>query len=234
MTEDGPRGRANFRLIADQVRNRIATGSYPPSSRLPTEDELAEEFDTNRGTAAQSLRLLVGLGLVTKSRRGTFVHRIVTKITRDGVTRFARSQLEEEQNPSAFDSQIRELGMTPTYVTETRHVQPPAWVADLLKMDAHTESTVALHRRALADDIPIESATSYRAELDHPQSTITEDIEIRTPTAEEIAALDMREDQRVIEIIRIARAEDGRALRVTIHILPSHLWRLSYSWRVGP
>lgn len=257
MTEDEPR-RATFRLVADEVRERIRTGSYAPGSKLPTEDELAVELDTNRGTTAQALRLLAGQGLISKSRKGAYVHRIVSKIVRDSTSRYVRARREEGQARGAFEAEIRGLGMTPTSVTGTERVQPPAWVADALGVDAHAESTLARRRRMLADDVPVQLATSYLpleiakgtrleeidtgpggsksrlAELGHPQSTITEEIEVRNPTAEEVAALDMTEDQRVIEIIHTGRTEDGRAVEVTVHVLPSHLWRLSYSWPLGP
>ncbi|MEU9279480.1 GntR family transcriptional regulator [Streptomyces sp. NPDC048341] len=257
MTDGEPR-RATFRTVADEVRARINGGTYPPGSKLPTEEELADQIGTNRGTAAQALRLLLSEGMITKSRRGSFVHRIVKKIVRDSTSRYVRARREEGQARGAFEAEIRNLGMTPSSVTATHHVQPPAWVADILGVDANSESALARVRRMLADDVPVQLATSYLpleiaggtrleeidtgpggsksrlAELGHAQDHITEDIEVRRPTPEEVAALDMAEDQRVFEIAHIGRTEDGRAVEVTIHILPSHLWRLSYSWPLGP
>jgi GntR family transcriptional regulator len=257
MTEDEPR-RATFRAVADEVRARIQGGTYAPGAKLPTEGELAEEIGTNRGTAAQALRLLASEGLINKSRRGAFVHRIVNKILRDSTSRYVRARREEGQARGAFEAEIRGLGMTPSSITATHHMQPPAWVADLLGVDANSASTVARVRRMLADDVPVQLATSYLpleiaagtrleeidtgpggsksrlAELGHAQAHITEEIEVRTPTPEEVEALDMQEDQRVFEIAHIGRTEDGRAVEVTVHVLPSHLWRLSYSWPLGP
>ncbi|MFD9819098.1 GntR family transcriptional regulator [Streptomyces violascens] len=261
MTEDEPRqapGRATFRAVADEVRAHIKAGRYAPGAKLPTEGELADEIGTNRGTAAQALRLLSSEGLINKSRKGAFVHRIVNKITRDSTSRYVRARREAGQARGAFEAEIRELGMTPTSVTSTHHTRPPAWVADLLGVDAGSVSTLARARRMLADDVPVQLATSYLpleiaegtrleevdtgpggsisrlAELGHAQATITENIEVRTPTPEEVEALDMAEDQRVFEIAHIGRTEDGRAVEVTVHVLPSHLWRLSYTWPLGP
>jgi GntR family transcriptional regulator len=257
MTEDEQR-RATFRAVADEVRARIQRGTYAPGAKLPTEGELADEIGTNRGTAAQALRLLASEGLINKSRRGTFVHRIVNKIVRDSTSRYIRARREDGQARGAFEAEIRGLGMTPSAITTTHHVQPPAWAADLLGVDANSVSTLARVRRMLADDVPVQLATSYLplditegtrleetdtgpggsksrlAELGYAQATITEDIDVRTPTPAEVEALDMQEDQRVYEIAHIGRTEDGRAVEVTVHVMPTHLWRLSYSWPLGP
>jgi GntR family transcriptional regulator len=44
----------------------------------------------------------------------------------------------------------------------------------------------------------------------------------------------MTEDQRVYEVAHIGRTEDGRVVEVTVHVMPTHLWTLSYSWPLGP
>ncbi|GGU51250.1 GntR family transcriptional regulator [Streptomyces violascens] len=274
MTEDEPRqapGRATFRAVADEVRAHIKTGRYAPGEKLPTEGELADKLGTNRGTAAQALRLLSSEGLISKGRKGAFVHRIVNKIVRDSTSRYVRAQREEGQARGAFAAEMRRLGMKSTSVTSTSHAQPPAWVADILGVDARSTSVLVRARRMLAEDpvpvagtdpvavaVPVQLATSYipleiaegtqleeadtgpggsksrLAELGHAQATITEEVEVRTPTPEEVTALEMAEDQRVFEITHIGRTDDGRAVEVTVHVLPSHLWRLSYTWPLGP
>lgn len=257
MTDDEPK-RAAFRQIADQVRERIQAGNYAPGSKLPTETELALELGTNRGTMGQALHLLATEGLLSKSRRGTFVSRIVHKIFRDSTSRYVRARREEGQARGAFDSEIRALGMTPVSVTSVTRQTPPAWVADLLGVASNAISTVARGRRMLADDVPVQLATSYLplalaegtrledvdtgpggsksrlVELGHGQATITEEINVRPPTPEEIESLDMTEDQRVYEVAHIGRTEDGRVVEVTVHVMPTHLWTLSYSWPLGP
>ena len=37
--------------IEEEIRNRIASGVYPPGSQLPTEKELVDEFQVSRGGA---------------------------------------------------------------------------------------------------------------------------------------------------------------------------------------
>ncbi len=60
--------------VRDLVIDRIATGSYPVGSQLPTARELAAELGVHRNTVAKSYRMLADLGLVsTNPGRGTFV-----------------------------------------------------------------------------------------------------------------------------------------------------------------
>lgn len=56
------------------VRKRIASGEYPPGSKLPTARELAEECDTSARTVTDAYRILRESGEVIGVRgRGVFV-----------------------------------------------------------------------------------------------------------------------------------------------------------------
>jgi GntR family transcriptional regulator len=55
--------------ITEAIRRAIRSGSYPPGSQLPSERELAEEFDVSRGTVRQALATLRAEGVVA-SRKG--------------------------------------------------------------------------------------------------------------------------------------------------------------------
>ncbi|MFA6666275.1 MAG: substrate-binding domain-containing protein [Armatimonadota bacterium] len=60
--------------IAEEFRKRIAAGTYPCNSFLPSERELAAEFNTSRDTIAAALKRLVEEGFVARSPgRGTRV-----------------------------------------------------------------------------------------------------------------------------------------------------------------
>lgn len=53
--------------------DRLASGLYPPGSRLPTSRELATEIGVHRNTVAKAYKSLVDLGLVSSTPgRGTF------------------------------------------------------------------------------------------------------------------------------------------------------------------
>lgn len=56
------------------IRERIASGDYPPGAKLPTARELADEFDISARTVTDALAILRESGEVIGVRgRGVFV-----------------------------------------------------------------------------------------------------------------------------------------------------------------
>ncbi|MER7589596.1 GntR family transcriptional regulator [Micromonospora sp. NPDC127501] len=65
-------GQPRYRVIADQLRKRIESGSIPPGALLPTESALTLEFRASRGTVRQAIAVLREEGLATTEHgRGT-------------------------------------------------------------------------------------------------------------------------------------------------------------------
>lgn len=63
-----------YHLISSAIRRRIEDGDYPVGSTVPTEGELAQEFNVSRATVRQAVSDLVQEGLVSRRRgSGTFV-----------------------------------------------------------------------------------------------------------------------------------------------------------------
>lgn len=58
-----PARRMTSEQIADDMAARIASGEYPPHTRLPSIRELADLYSVSTGTIAQVQRLLRGRGL---------------------------------------------------------------------------------------------------------------------------------------------------------------------------
>lgn len=66
-------GHSSVQDVVAHVMDRLASGLYPPGSRLPTSRELAHELGAHRNTVAKAYKSLVDLGLIsTKQGRGTF------------------------------------------------------------------------------------------------------------------------------------------------------------------
>lgn len=60
--------------IATQLRARIAAGEFPVGALLPTEVELAADFDVSRGCVREAVRSLVHAGMLgARAGYGTFV-----------------------------------------------------------------------------------------------------------------------------------------------------------------
>ncbi|HYD99403.1 MAG TPA: FCD domain-containing protein [Alphaproteobacteria bacterium] len=60
-------------IIADQIRKLILEGTLEPGSRLPTERELAERFDTSRPTVREAVKKLEEEGLLRVQRGGMHI-----------------------------------------------------------------------------------------------------------------------------------------------------------------
>jgi GntR family transcriptional regulator len=72
-----------YRQIADIIRQRIASGKYPPGMRIPTESEMVEEFEVARTTARRAVSVLRDEGLIyTVPNRGSYVSRQTPKSAR--------------------------------------------------------------------------------------------------------------------------------------------------------
>jgi GntR family transcriptional regulator len=56
--------KAKFRQIADELRKRIEDGTYPPSSRFRSEEDIRQEWGVARSTAREAMRLLEQDGLI--------------------------------------------------------------------------------------------------------------------------------------------------------------------------
>lgn len=64
-----------YAQLARQVQARIAAGTYPPGTAIPSEHALCEEFDVGRPTVRQATEELTKLGMVERRRgAGTFVN----------------------------------------------------------------------------------------------------------------------------------------------------------------
>ncbi|MFC7220577.1 GntR family transcriptional regulator [Streptomyces polyrhachis] len=63
-----------YEQLAGILRNKIASGEYPPGSRLPGELTMTHAYGVGPGTVRRALDILRSEGLViTRPARGTFV-----------------------------------------------------------------------------------------------------------------------------------------------------------------
>ncbi|MGI9221335.1 MAG: FadR/GntR family transcriptional regulator, partial [Woeseiaceae bacterium] len=63
-----------FHTVADQIKEMINSGAFPPGSRLPGERELAERFEVSRVTIREAEIALQALGYINiKTGSGVYV-----------------------------------------------------------------------------------------------------------------------------------------------------------------
>jgi GntR family transcriptional regulator len=68
-------GQPRYRVIADELRERIESGAIPPGALLPAESVLTTEFRASRGTIRQAIAVLREADLVTTEHgRGTYAN----------------------------------------------------------------------------------------------------------------------------------------------------------------
>lgn len=57
--------------IADQLREAIASGDYPPGRKLPPQRELANQLGAAPNTVGAALKILAGEGLITLRQKAS-------------------------------------------------------------------------------------------------------------------------------------------------------------------
>ncbi len=78
-----------YRQVERSLTARIEAGEWQPGDRLPSEEELGNEYDVSRVTIRQALARIVDRGLVSREQgRGTFVKDMNLIAGARGVTSF--------------------------------------------------------------------------------------------------------------------------------------------------
>src|SRR5438045_9015561 len=80
--------RPAYRHVADQIRTAINEGVYAPGAQMPGDKTLADQYETNRGTVGQAVRLLLAEGYLIKKGRTYAVSPLLTKIIGDANVRY--------------------------------------------------------------------------------------------------------------------------------------------------
>lgn len=250
VAADSKSDRPVFKQIADDLRGQIQSGELGEGQQLPSETELMATHGAARGTVRQAIMVLKGEGLVlTEHGRGAFV-RLRPPLHRLAYDRFSRSN--RAAGRAAFLADAEASGYSAGVDSlSVRREKASAEVARRLGLRAGT-SVVVRERRYLADDQPVELATSYipgsiargtaiedadtgpggiyaRMEemgftLDHFEEEITG----RMPTPEESRSLDMSGGIPVFELLRLAQATDGTLVELCQTVMAADRFVLTY------
>ena len=144
----GDRGVAQWRQIADTLRNEIEDNSLAPGARLPTEARLAARFGVNRHTARRALEELSRGGLLRiEQGRGTFVADDVLDYVVGARTRFSEWIRRHNREPSGHVLTLRE---TPAGADVAAGLAIPVG-----------EPVVVFERIGRADERPVSLASHY-------------------------------------------------------------------------
>jgi len=233
---------------------RVIVASQEPGAALPAEAALASEIGSTRTLVNTAIGHLMAEGQLIRQGKKAIVQPIKT-IHRRVPTRYTAAYREAHGARGAFDAEIREHGMQPRWTTEPGQVPAPEPIAELFGIEPGTE--VATRARDMyANDVPVQVAVTYMpvdvatstgltdvdsgpggmisrlAETDNAQKSVTETIQVRVPTAREQEVLRLPADARVYELTHAAHTAQGRCVEATVHVMPVHLWDLSYTWNL--
>lgn len=246
---DRSSGLPAYRQVADDLRERIASGVFIPGARLPSERELVETFHVSRPTVRQAIGVLRVEGLVVAEHgRGLFV-RPRPPVQRLGRNRLSRRERSAERGTFLTDAHVNRF--TPRVEVTVRVEEADERTAGML--DLAVGDSVAVRARVMfADDVPVQLAVSRLPreltrgtaveqedtgpggvyarleEAGHALDRFTEFVTARLATGAEAAALHLRPGTPVLAVTRVAVAVSGRAVEVNDMVLPGERYELVY------
>ncbi|MEV4888824.1 GntR family transcriptional regulator [Nonomuraea sp. NPDC055795] len=227
-----------YAQIVQAIRQKIADGTYPPGSMLPSETQLVREFGVSRPTVVRALQVLQLRGAIVREHgKGSFV-KSAPPVAEEENSRPGRAVLdraEADEHASLIDA-----GIAPA----------PASVAMLLGLP---ERTSVMRRRILFRDAerPNELVTiwcptdlaegtdlggshvlsvSVRQHLQALKGLklqhVAERLSARHPSADEARLLELRKTAAVLGVLASVFNGGGRPVLIVDLVLPGDLHEL--------
>lgn len=228
-----------YQQIADELRGQISSGALAPGQRLPSEPDLAAQYDASRNTVRLAIALLTNQGLVvSRQGLGTFVHEPAKPFTAL-LSRIKAPPVEQHASAAlpVVGAATDESEMVRLIVETTAASQ---LVAEKLGICAG-DPVVVRHSQYFIGDIPWQLINSYYpsdlakgtalqqageiesgsigllAELGHPQQGFVDEIGTRMPDAREFDFFRLASGVPVLVVNRTSYSS-ARPIRLTSYI----------------
>lgn len=137
--------------IKQAIKNQIIDKEYLPGEKIPTENQLAEQFKVTRLTVRQAISLLNQEGLlVSKRGHGTFVtenENLVNSLSLESA--------------GFIDDNFYHVQKTKTRFAEINKIAPSKVIASKLGLNGENISVVQLKRVRFLNDNPFSFITNY-------------------------------------------------------------------------
>lgn len=213
-----------YKSIADDLRQRIASGTLAPGDDVPTEGELAARWQTSRGPIRNALATLRAEGLIETTRGRP--SRVVERRARQAVDvsiPFTKWALDIGTRPGASTQEVS-LRRPEPWQVELLGVEPTDLVVHVLRLRSLDGRPTMLERltyieevgRHLFDvDLDSVSITEFLATRGHGYTDI--DHEIDAVAADRIDAehLEIAEGSPILRLRRVTRDEHGRVFEAS-------------------
>lgn len=213
-----------YRMVAQDLSQKIESGIYPSGTQLPLESELCETYQVSRITIKKATDLLVSLGLITKRRgAGSFVKEMsdvketmaaaTEQVQFTGFTRqFAGHNTSTEVNEFTVMPAVGEIiekmrlteGDLVYYICRTRLVDGRPYVVEYTYMPV--EVIPGINLRVLNGSIYTHILDTLHLK---PQSA-HRTIRAKLPTEQDKEYFHTTEVFPILEIEQIAYLDDGR------------------------
>ncbi|WP_221348501.1 GntR family transcriptional regulator [Streptomyces beigongshangae] len=230
--------------LAQTLQGRIEDGTYPPGTRVPSENQLVQAFGMSRPTVVRALELLKRDGwLESRQGYGTIVR--------------GRPEVVERRDRRGREALERDESQVPGRLIEVDRVPVPARVASALGLPKGAEVLV---RRLLVeeDGEVVELVSSYfpaglvegtelaafemlggsirehlearkKVRFDH----VTERVSARLPDSGEAELLNLPAGVPVLSVLVVACDTSGQALQVVDVLLPADRQELEDTYRLN-
>ena len=225
--------RPTWRAIQDEARRRIAERIWPPGALIPSEHELAAEFECARGTVNRALRELAETGLIERRRKGgTRVAEAPARRARAAVP-LIREEIERTGAAYGYALDLAEIGEAPPdvarsfggdgarlHVVATHYADERPFVREVrwITLEAAPEARRARFDAESANEWLVRNTPFSHGEMAVASKAADEDI---------AAALRLSTGDPVLEIRRKTFAKDALITVATLSYAPGYQMSLS-------
>ncbi len=242
-----------YERIAGAIRDQILARTLAPGSKLPTQEDIVEQFGVSRTTVRQALDLLESEGLINRGRGAAPRVRLYDPLIR-------RADLHYKSEPGApFADEAIATERVPRYSHETYPDRAGLEVAHRLKISVGDE-VMRTEYVSFANDEPMMLVTSYEplaitrgtpierpeegplmgagivdrfTSIDMRPTEVVERLHARMPRPSEVEKLKLRPGIPVVSIVR--RAYFGhKPIETADILLAAHQYKLEYATKVAP
>jgi DNA-binding GntR family transcriptional regulator len=234
--------------VAGDLRRKIADGSLPPRTRLPSQARIREEYGVSDTVALEARKVLMAEGLVEgRSGSGTYVRErpVLRSIARsgfrpaDGATPFRQEQADaavrgtwesRSEQAGASGAVAERLALRPgDRVMCTRYVFREAGEAMMLSTSWEPLAVTGRTPVMLPEEGPLGGmgVVERMRAIDVVVDNVTEEVGARPGLAEELLALGGVPGHVVLVVQRTYYAS-GRPVETADVVIPADRYRVAY------